>query len=59
MYAPTSKEQASELVSCAARFINECVADQIRLAPEKCTYQSIRNLFYFYSSSYYYWFSPV
>ncbi|XP_031109226.1 COP9 signalosome complex subunit 3-like [Ipomoea triloba] len=36
MYAPTSKEQASELVSCAARFINECVvADQIRLAPEK------------------------
>ncbi|CAH9123207.1 unnamed protein product [Cuscuta epithymum] len=35
MSAPISTEQAPELVTCVARFIDECAADQILLAPEK------------------------
>ncbi|KAL6507269.1 COP9 signalosome complex subunit 3 [Orobanche gracilis] len=33
--APTSKEQANELVLSVSRFIDVCGAEQIRLAPEK------------------------
>ncbi|OVA15394.1 Proteasome component (PCI) domain [Macleaya cordata] len=33
--SPTTKEQAGELVPSIARFINSCLAEQIRLAPEK------------------------
>ncbi|KAA8530124.1 hypothetical protein F0562_004833 [Nyssa sinensis] len=33
--APISKEQANELILTIARFINDCVAVQIRLAPDK------------------------
>ncbi|THG22831.1 hypothetical protein TEA_023144 [Camellia sinensis var. sinensis] len=33
--APISKEQANEVILSIARFINECAAEQIRLAPDK------------------------
>ena len=33
---PVTKEQAGRLVSILSRFLTCCVADQIRLASEKC-----------------------
>ncbi|PSR87499.1 COP9 signalosome complex subunit 3 like [Actinidia chinensis var. chinensis] len=33
--APNAKEQANELVLSIARFLNDCAAEQIRLAPDK------------------------
>lgn len=36
MSSPISKEQANEQVLTVVRFINSCVAEHIRLAPDKC-----------------------
>lgn len=33
---PITKEQANQLVPSIANFINNCAAEQIRLAPDKC-----------------------
>ena len=34
---PVTNDQARRLVLILSRFLTSCVADQIRLAPEKCT----------------------
>lgn len=42
-----SKELANELVLSIARFISECDAEQIRLAPEKCIDLCIWQVWYY------------
>ena len=34
---PVTNDQARRMVLILSRFLTSCVADQIRLAPEKCT----------------------
>lgn len=41
---PVTKEQAGSYVLMIARFITSCIAEQIRLAPDKCmTLSSYQN----------------